>query len=377
MKYISIIIVTLLFLECSEKNNQLNEKRITVDLEERTETSVFDLMDSITVVPLESSDSCLISTIHQIEKKNDTLYIYDMQQSSFFCYKTNGDFLFKISDKGSGPEEYQYIEHFSVSETGEIFLLEPWGNIYHYGNNGIFIQKIKLPNVLKSYNEIYVRGNSIVINSLSGDILYFSLSDGTYQSFHLYERMNIFFPLKRTFVYNDSIMNVSLFDNQIYKIGQDGLTSSWAWDFKENNNSEKDIKRLTNEIEYKSGDNHNSVMTDYIGKGKPLRQFIYTSCESNRFKIALIEHENNFLHVFHDKSNKMNRVFTRTKENTIFHTCTYSDNTFIYFNQPFVKGWRDLTCITKEVLGEKYNLYKNIIDDYDSNPVVILFHLKK
>ena len=51
MKYISIIIVTLLFLQCSEKNNQLNEKRITVDLEERTETSVFDLMDSITVVP--------------------------------------------------------------------------------------------------------------------------------------------------------------------------------------------------------------------------------------------------------------------------------------------------------------------------------------
>lgn len=187
---------------------------------------------------------------------------------------------------------------------------------------------------------------------MSGDILYYSLSDGTYQSFHLYERMNTFFPLKRTSVYNDSIMNVSLFDNQIYKIGRDGLVSSWAWDFKENNNSEKDIKRLTSEIEYKSGDNHNSVMTDYIGEGKPLRQFIYTSCESNRFKIALMEHDNNFLHVFHDKSNKMNRVFTKTKENTIFHTCTYSDNTFIYFDQPFVKGWRDLTCITKEVLGE-------------------------
>ena len=73
MKYISIIIVTLLFLECSEKNNQLNEKRITVDLEERTETSVFDLMDSITVVPLESSDSCLISTIHQIDLNSATL----------------------------------------------------------------------------------------------------------------------------------------------------------------------------------------------------------------------------------------------------------------------------------------------------------------
>ena len=215
IKYLTIIIPAFLFVQCCEKNIQGNEKRITIDLEERTETSVFDLTDSITVVPLHTSDSCLIATINQIEKKKDTLYIYDMQQSAFFCFRTNGSYLFRISDKGNGPEEYQHIEHFSVSETGEIFLLEPWGNIYQYSNKGVFKQKIKLPHVLESYNEIYVRGNSIIIISVSGDILYYSLSDGTYQCFHLYERMNAFFPIKRTSIYNDSIMNVSLFDNQI------------------------------------------------------------------------------------------------------------------------------------------------------------------
>lgn len=142
IKYLTIIILAFLSVQCCEKNIQGNEKRITIDLEERTETSVFDLTDSITVVPLHTSDSCLIATINQIEKKKDTLYIYDMLQSAFFCFKTNGSYLFKISDKGNGPEEYQHIEHFSVSETGEIFLLEPWGNIYQYSNKGVFKQKI-------------------------------------------------------------------------------------------------------------------------------------------------------------------------------------------------------------------------------------------
>lgn len=367
--------MTFLFLQCSENSIRYNENRITVDLEKKTETSVFDIIDSITVVPLHTSDSCLISTIHQIEKQNDTLYIYDMQQSTLFCFNTNGDYLFKISDKGNGPEEYQYIEHFSVSETGEIFLLEPWGNIYRYSNKGIFKQKIKLPKVLQSYNEIYVSGTSVVINSVAGDILYYSLSDNTYQNFHIYERMNAFFPIKRTSFYNDSIMNVSLFDNQVYKITIKGLVPSWAWDFKDNNNSEKNIKKLIKQIKYNSNDK--SVLTDYIGKGKPLKQFIYTSCESNRFKIALMEYNNDFLHVFHDKNSSNNWVFKRTKENTIFHTCAYTDNTFIYYDQPFVKGWRDLTCITEEILGDKYSLYTKHIDDSDSNPIVIIFHLKK
>lgn len=114
IKYLTIIILAFLFVQCCEKNIQGNEKRITIDLEERTETSVFDLTDSITVVPLHTSDSCLIATINQIEKKKDTLYIYDMQQSAFFCFKTNGSYLFKISDKGNGPEEYQHIEHFGT-----------------------------------------------------------------------------------------------------------------------------------------------------------------------------------------------------------------------------------------------------------------------
>lgn len=90
-----------------------------------------------------------------------------------------------------------------------------------------------------------------------------------------------------------------------------------------------------------------------------------------------MEYNNSFLHVFHDKMKHKNWVFKRTKENTIFHICTYTDNTFIYYDQPFTRGWRNLTCITEEILGDKYNVYTNLKNDSDSNPTVILFHLKE
>ena len=70
IKYLTIIILAFLSVQCCEKNIQGNAKRITIDLEERTETSVFDLTDSITVVPLHTSDSCLIATINQIDLKS-------------------------------------------------------------------------------------------------------------------------------------------------------------------------------------------------------------------------------------------------------------------------------------------------------------------
>lgn len=42
-----MITLAYLFFQCSERTDmQENEKRITVDLEERAETSVFDLTDS-------------------------------------------------------------------------------------------------------------------------------------------------------------------------------------------------------------------------------------------------------------------------------------------------------------------------------------------
>lgn len=100
IKHLTIIILAFLFVQCCEKNIQGNEKRITIDLEERTETSVFDLTDSITVVPLHTSDSCLIATINQIEKKKDTLYIYDMQQSAFSVSEQTETIFSRFQTKG-------------------------------------------------------------------------------------------------------------------------------------------------------------------------------------------------------------------------------------------------------------------------------------
>lgn len=372
MKYILISLLAFVFCHCSRVIHDKNA--VIVDLHEQTETSVFDVIDSVSVVALETSDSCLIASINRIRKKNDTLYIYDQRQSVLFCFNTDGDFLFRVFQKGNGPSEYQYIADFSISKCGDIYLLEPWGNIYHFDMNGVFQEKIVLPKVMKSYNEIYMIDDYVVIVSVWGDILFYSIENNVYKTYHLYDVMNTFSLLGRFYIYNNKIMMVSLFDNEIYNVTFDGIEFQWKWNFGNDNNHSKKIKKLIDtQVDYDPQGKES--MLDYIGNNKLLNQFIYTSFESNRFNVALLEYENDFLHIFHDKKSNNNRVFKRTKENTIFHTCMYTDGVFLYYEQPFVENWRDLTCINKLILKEE-ELHKYRGKE-DENPNIVIFNLKK
>lgn len=379
MKYISTILLTsllLTFCKCTQPTKIKSEQDIVVDLDVKTNTSVFDLVDSISVVPIETSDSCLIASINQIQKKGDTLYIYDARQSILFCLNTQGKLLFHINEKGDGPGQYQYIGDFTVSNTGEIYLLEPWGNIYHFNSKGTFKEKITLPRTVKSFNEIYIANSSLVLISIWGDILTYSLNNKEYKIHHLYERMNTFFPIKRSYEYNDKVFTTSLFTNQITNISNQNFSIEWQWNFLKANNNRKKINKLIKEQSNYDPQKKEEGIPEFVGRNKPLNQFIYTSFETSRYKAAFMEYENNFLHVFFDKKTNENKVFVRTKENTIFHPCNYSDGALLYCKRNYIQNWRDITCINEEILRHS-GLSINNDDSEENNPIIVIFHLKK
>ena len=373
MRHIIIALLTFsLFCQCTKDGKELTENTITIDLDNQIPTSIFDIVDSISVVPLETNDSCLIASVDQIALKDDKLYILDARQGIFFCFNNAGKFLFRISNKGQGPDEYQYIESFDISNSGEIYLLEPWGNIYHFDSTGMFIEKVELPKDLTSYNEIYFNYPIITIISWQ-DALSYSLETKESKVHHLCKRINPFHYLHRSYTYKNATKLTTLFTNKTFDITPKGLIYSWQWDFKENNNSETQIEEIEKELTEPQTDN-NKRIADYVGKGKHLNQYIYSNIESTRFKIAIMEYNNDFLHIFHDKKENKNYVFNRTKENTILYTTRYSNDAFLYCDMPFIEGWRDLTVINDKLIdmqkyeGSKYN---------EDNPRIAIFHLKK
>lgn len=117
---------------------QINPKKIEKD---NNFISLFS--DSITYIPLETKDDFLIGDIDKIIVKENKIFILDKVSEVIFCFDLqNGNFLYKIDSRGSGPGEYISIENFIVDSNDNVLIYSSSQGIFKY-NNGKFIDKIE------------------------------------------------------------------------------------------------------------------------------------------------------------------------------------------------------------------------------------------
>jgi hypothetical protein len=84
-----VLISVGLFTGCDNKQNQQTtaENVITInDLELITSFKASDIFENITLIPLETTDVCLIGYISKIEITNDAIYALDIQSKSVFAF---------------------------------------------------------------------------------------------------------------------------------------------------------------------------------------------------------------------------------------------------------------------------------------------------
>lgn len=96
---------------------------------------------SIKYIPLETNDSVLIGRIDRVIKREDKIFILDRLTESIFCFNTNGEFLYKLSRRGQGPEEYYAAVEFKITEDENIIIYSSGQGLYYYNKNK-FIKKI-------------------------------------------------------------------------------------------------------------------------------------------------------------------------------------------------------------------------------------------
>ena len=82
-----------------------------------------DILNSLHIVPLETTDECLIQPdIQQIEVYDNKFYLLDRQEK-LFVFDSNGKFLHSIGRKGPGPEEYRLATDFYIHPTKKYITL--------------------------------------------------------------------------------------------------------------------------------------------------------------------------------------------------------------------------------------------------------------
>lgn len=123
------------------------------DISLKEPTNISAIADNIEYVPLQTADSILIGSLEKIIVWNKRYYIWDQLTESIFCFDSKGKFIFKLCNRGEGPEEYPRIRDFTMDmENGNIGIYSDMARaIYIYTKDGEFIRKNKIPLILTSF----------------------------------------------------------------------------------------------------------------------------------------------------------------------------------------------------------------------------------
>lgn len=71
------------------------------------------LDDSIEIIPLETTEECLISRVDRIEFYKDKIFILDRSNAKVFVFTSEGKYLKSIGMQGLGPGEYSFLGDFT------------------------------------------------------------------------------------------------------------------------------------------------------------------------------------------------------------------------------------------------------------------------
>jgi len=358
-----------------------NEKEI-IDLTKRDLVSIFDFVDSVSVIQLQINEKCVIAVMSKILFYSNRYYIFDSRQQKVLCFDVQGNFLFQVSQHGRGPSEYSYLEDIAIdSFNQQLMLLVPFGELLHFDLDGRFIYRETFPDIGGINNVFALNSDQLLFaSSYDYNLLFYSRTQQKIVE-ELYPTKDTPHPLSavdRLFAYKDSVYFSAFLGNEILNMSDKHRNVVFSWDFGKDNHSAKQIKKVKEffqEKEKKQGYDKIINFGDFVGPNSFLRYHIMFCRISNRFTIAILEYARDYLLVFFDKEKKKNYVFNKTVEGI---------SPFPFFMQEdliFVYDWgaldSDINPYTKDIFSPEQLQIVEAHNPTTDNPFLVIYHLKK
>jgi hypothetical protein len=152
MKFVWIIIVSLLFFSCSRKKVQYTIENqdnfifvnIADDFNHERNLKISDIASDIEYIQLETSDKSIMSNIVKVLVTSEHVFCSDSQKN-LMMFLRNGSFLHKIANRGQGPNDYYDLLDFTVDTVYQkIYIADYAQRIREYNFEGKFSKDIKL-----------------------------------------------------------------------------------------------------------------------------------------------------------------------------------------------------------------------------------------
>lgn len=168
MNKISIFFSVIFFLNsCTVKNsNENTSEEININIESDP-IEFCELIDSVKVINLETSEKSIIGFLDRVEIVNEKIFIHDVQTQSLLIFKyPDGKFLSKIDFRGNAPSEYSELSDFNINpENSEIEILDRNSKkLIKYDQYGKFIEFRKIPFNSDNFSYFNQRKNIVFSN---------------------------------------------------------------------------------------------------------------------------------------------------------------------------------------------------------------------
>ena len=348
----------------------------TLEAENDTTISFYDLFTSLDIIPLETNDSSLL-TPHTLELKihENKIYIFDDKQMLLMEFDELGKHITTFDRKGAGIGEYTELYDFSFNHfTGNLEVLDPHLGINIYNKeNYKFIKRINKPTDLPvvhrfipiNPNEYLLlceskKGNKMAIYNVEKNKITSELYD--IPKFLLF---NTFYHHSYTpfYVFEDKIHFIQAYDGKVFVLENNELIEKYCWNFGtdnfklENLPPDKDIKFYLN-------------WDNTVGKNYATCFVKYT--ENDNYYLTQYRFKGKIHHLIYDKKKKQAVIF-RTFQEGNFSSPTFTDENFAYsiVIPQMLEYYVNPTLLNNE--GKE--IFKNIHED--DNPVILKYKFRK
>lgn len=192
-------------------------------------THLHDVFRSVRIIPLETTDSCLISHLSSLVVTSD--YFYCMGgTSTVYTFDRNGRFIRRLNRHGRGPQEYTKLRDYTLLNGKDILVLDN-KKLIGYTPEGQCILTQSMPDYAKQIEAIDNR--HIACHSTAGNLLF--VWDLEHQKVsHVFlapdpnRQLDEFQPFTRT---GNHLYFRAPYDNKVFEVFPYEADCAWMFDY--------------------------------------------------------------------------------------------------------------------------------------------------
>ncbi|MFW6275280.1 MAG: 6-bladed beta-propeller [bacterium] len=373
IKFIFAFLVAISIWKCDNLNEKIELERTKcigkrlIATVQKDSLCFNELIDSLSLIRLETTPTSLFGDITKIEILNDTIIIFDFQNQSVLTFDLKGKFIGKIGKIGKGPEELLNINSIALDKTNhEVLILDDRkSKVFHFKLNGKFVsgedaQVYPFDFIIENEQLIFYQNKSSYYfdKEIKYDLLITKNGTIKQKYFQFSNALSFRYPLNRVFYEsNDTIHYVDKWDSKVYSIINGEIIQKYCIDFM---GDEIPLEYTEDEELFDSKHKKYAYLYDYFIENTSYIYFRYFQNEElNR--------------VIYNKENKDYHTFSNDKDSrdllSVFFTPIYS------YNDYFVSTIQPYLLIEAEKRSAlNYNLKNALLELEQSDNLLLAFY---